>query len=115
MVQLGVDLDAAAPAAAEVAQAGGHHVPLVDVLLRLEPQLLHGLVDAREEADDAGDATRRVGGLVLRQHPVDVGVEVGGGAVVVALVVGLDELPGLVDVLLRHRPGRPQSVGCATR
>jgi hypothetical protein len=34
-----------------------------------------------------------------REHPLDLGIEVRDGGVEVAPVVGLDERPGLVDVL----------------
>ena len=37
-----------------------------------------------------------------RKDPVDLRVEILDGGVEVAPVVGVDEVPGLVDVLLRH-------------
>ena len=102
VVQLRVDLDSALPAAPEVAEADRHPLSGVHVLLRAQAQGVEVLVDVVPEAPDLVRTAARVHALVRREDPVHLRVEELHGGVEIPPVVGLDEIPGLVDVLLRH-------------
>src|SRR6185436_14129040 len=105
VVQLVLELEPAALAPGEMAQPGRHAVSGVDVLLRAQLKHVERLVKTFPEPNDALDPDCGVGALMLREDPLDVGIEPPGRGVEVAPVVGVDEVAGLVDVLLGHAQG----------
>src|SRR5919198_3673780 len=104
VVHLGLDLDPTADAAPVVAKPDRHAVAGVHELLRVESQRRERLVEPLPEADHLVRTYARVRPLVRGEHPLDLPVEVRNGRVEIAPVVGLDEVPRLLDVLLRHAP-----------
>jgi hypothetical protein len=111
VVQLFVYLCPASLASSVVAKPGRHLVPSIDKLLRFQPQLRERFVKSLPKVLDLVRTLARVKTLARGEHPLDLRIKGLNGGVEVTTVVGLDEISGFVDVLLRNTPSPALRMG----